>query len=173
MTVLYSACSSNPPVAPGSFAAPTPVPCTGVFGDTTIESSSAPGPNQVVANKFSFSGGTVYQFGVYSSGAGQFRGAIYADGGSAPSTLIAQSAAVSTVASAGWNYAPLTVNLPSGNYWLALQADSNVSPYYTFNGTTSLPYLTQSFGAFPSSYSGYTACSCSIISMVVDFCPFN
>ena len=160
--------SANRPVAPGTIVKSQP--CES-FGDTNIESSSGVNSGYISANKYSFSGGTVTDIRVYTSVAGQIRAAIYADGGTAPSTLIAQSAAVSALAAPGWTIAPLSATLSSGNYWLAVQTDTNVYTYFTFNSTTSMPYVTQAFGVFPSSYTGYTACSCSVISMAADYCP--
>lgn len=160
--------SADRPVAPG--VVEQSQPC-GSFGDTNIEATSAVNTGNVYANKYNFSGGKVTDVRLYTSGAGQIRLAIYADGGAAPSTLIAQSAAVSTLAAPGWTLAALSATLPSGNYWLSLQTDANVSVYYTLNFTTSMPYIPQAFGAFPASYTGYTACACSVMSVAADFCP--
>ena len=187
---VISACNSNPPVIAAKTVAgtlptftftPTPTftltPCmtpSSVFGDSTIEGASTNNSGSIQANKYIFPGGAIKGLSLYTSGAGQFSMALYFDNGSgtAPGNLVVQSASVATVASPGWNTAYVTPQvLPAGTYWLAFQTDTIISTYFTFNGTTPMPLITQSFGVFPATYAGYSTCACSVISMRADYCP--
>jgi hypothetical protein len=142
-------------------------------GDTTIESTSGVNSGFVYANRYTFSAGVVNALALYTNGTGQLEMALYGDNGlgTAPGTLLAQTGPVSTTLSPGWTTAVVPAqSVTAGNYWLAMQTASPVSIFYTYNGSA-LPYIAQAFGPFPTTYAGFTACACSVITMKALFCP--
>jgi hypothetical protein len=178
------ACTSDPPVvaSKGSVISVGPTytptftftPCNSILGDSAIEASNGNYTGTIYANRYYFSGTTVKRLSIYTSGTGQFRLAIYSDNASvtAPATLIVDSGAVSTTVSPGWNTATITpLTLSSGYYWLALQESAGVNIYYNSSAAVPMPYIYQTFGAFPVTYAGSAPCTCSAFSMYATYCP--
>ena len=107
---------------------------------------------------------TINSMSFYSHATGNFRLAIYSDS-SGPSSKLWESNSTAATASA-WNTVqisegtPSSLTLNSGTYWLAWQWDSaNSGPSYTAGSSGDGNCISQTYGAFPSSWSGGTSSS--------------
>jgi hypothetical protein len=130
----------------------------GTNGSTSFNDDVITG--QAIATKATLSDDDAALFSVYfyAHTTGNYRVAIYS-GDSSPSTLLWQS--VDTVATVGWNSVPISSGTPSalilssGTYWLVWQWNSaNSGPSYTAGSSGDGQYLFQSYGAFPTTWTG-------------------
>lgn len=107
--------------------------------------------------------GTFSSVSFYSHAAGNVRLAIFSDNAGVPNTKRWESGDVAVSASA-WTTVnissgtPTSLVLTAGTYWLAWQWNSAASgPSYTAGAANTGNFIIQSYGAFPSSWSGGTA----------------
>ncbi len=138
----------------------TPSSSTITIGETNVLSMSYSGiGNRLVAQQVTLSqSATIQSLSYYvSTASGQLRLGIYNNSGNAPGTLMAQTAAFTSVA--GWNTQVVTtpVTLPPGTYWLVFLPQNN-----TLAGRLGLSgagrHYSYTFGAMPSTYStSYTS----------------
>ena len=139
-------------------ATSTPSPFFNV-GETTVLGISYSGAgNQLVAQQVTLSQtATIQSLSYYvSTAGGQLRLGIYNNSGSAPGTLMAQTAAFTPVT--GWNtQAVITpTSLPAGTYWLAFLPQSNtLAGRMTYAGAGR--YYGYTFGSLPATYSASSA----------------
>jgi hypothetical protein len=125
------------------------------IGETNILATPYSGiGNQLIAQQVTLSQtATIQSLSYYvSTAGGQLRLGIYNNSGSAPGSLMAQTAAFTPVT--GWNTHPVItpVSLPTGTYWLAfLPESSTLSGRMTYAGTGR--YYSYAFGPLPASYS--------------------
>jgi hypothetical protein len=103
----------------------------------------------------------VTSVGFYAHGSGSFRLAIYNNSNGTPQSLLWQSPNTSTAASPGLQRVVISAGTPSslslnpGDEWLVWQWNSsNVGPSYVVGSLATGAYLTQAYGAFPSTWSG-------------------
>ena len=138
----------------------TPSSNTITIGETSVLSMGYSGMgNRLVAQQVTLSqNATIQSLSYYvSTASGQLRLGIYNNSGNAPGTLMAQTAAFTSVA--GWNTQVVTtpVTLPPGTYWLVFLPQNN-----TLAGRLGLSgagrHYSYTFGAMPSTYStSYTS----------------
>jgi len=98
-------------------------------------------------------GGTVQNLSFYvATASGQLRLGIYSNSGNNPGTLLAQTAAFTSVT--GWNTQPVTipVSLPAGTYWLAFLPQNN-SLQARYENTGSSRGYNYVFGSLPATFS--------------------
>ncbi|HMR99680.1 MAG TPA: hypothetical protein PKE62_10510 [Anaerolineales bacterium] len=138
----------------------TPSSNTITIGETSVLSMGYSGMgNRLVAQQVTLSqSATIQSLSYYvSTASGQLRLGIYNNSGSAPGTLMAQTAAFTPAA--GWNTQVVTtpVILSPGTYWLVFLPQNN-----TLAGRLGLSgagrHYSYTFGAMPSTYStSYTS----------------
>jgi hypothetical protein len=109
--------------------------------------------------------GSFSSMSFYSHATGNARLAIYNDASGAPSAKQWESGSVSVTAGA-WNTVnissgtPASLILNSGTYWLAWQwNNANTGPSYMAGTAGTGNYLVQSYGSFPTNWTGGTASS--------------
>jgi hypothetical protein len=112
------------------------------------------GANTLVAMPVTVSSSaTLYSIGtIHSFPSGDMKLAVYTNSGSAPGTLVAQTAA--TTISAGTQEVPITagsVSLPAGSYWIAAIYTATSYPTTHTSTTTGWRYATYSYSsAYPT-----------------------
>jgi len=98
----------------------------------------------------------IVKFGIYMTGAGPMRLALYADdpGAQAPTTLLRQS--VQVALALGWNEVEIPdVSVPAGYYWLARQIPVTAAgTYYPITdwNARSAAMIDFPYGSFPASF---------------------
>lgn len=153
----------------------------GAFGNTSIGSQTdSQDRNYINAARFttSSSAGQTQSMSVYvaspvdSSPNNQYSMAIYSDSNNAPGSLIANTQNGTLVANS-WNTLPISTNLSSGTtYWLAYNtnAASGSSNNFKYTANSGLTvWRSQTFGFWPSSWSGSEGSSVSSPSIYVTF----
>ena len=150
-------------------AAPNPYPAGGTQTLNTwhmnVYVTGAQIKNYAKATKVTLSDNNaiINSMSLYSHSTGNFRLAIYNDS-SGPSSKLLDCP--STAATTGWNTVsissctPTSLTLNSGTYWFAWQWDSvNSGPSYTTGNSGDGNYIAQTYGTFPSTWSGGTSSS--------------
>ncbi|MGA3060664.1 MAG: hypothetical protein ABSD92_09880 [Candidatus Bathyarchaeia archaeon] len=154
----------------GSYASlPSSWPSSGSSHDTNgpvsmyFTGAQIEGYAQATKATLSDNNAQINSMNFYASAAGSFRLAIYSDS-SGPSSKLWESA--STTATVGWNTVniasgtPTSLTLQSGTYWLVWQWNSATpGPSYTVGSSGTGNYIAQTYGTFPSSWSGGTSSS--------------
>jgi hypothetical protein len=130
------------------------------LGETSVLTTNYSGmSNRLIAQQVTLSqSATIQSLSYYvSTAGGQLRLGIYNNSGTAPGTLMAQTAAFTPVT--GWNTQAVTtpVTLPPGTYWLAFLPQNN-----TLAGRLALSgagrHYSYTFAALPSAFStSYTS----------------
>ena len=105
---------------------------------------------------------TINSLSFYTHATGNFRLAIYSDSSGAPGAKQWESGDTAAAATT-WNTVnisagtPTSLTLAAGTYWLAWQWNSaNSGPSYALGSANTGDYLAQTYGSFPSSWSGGT-----------------
>ena len=138
---------------------------TGTFGNKSIGTKADIGDNnEMDAARYTTGsvGGQITSMSVYlthvNSG-DKFQLGIYADnGGSLPSTLVANTAQTTLSANNTWYTVPITATLlPNTKYWLAYNSNAgnaNTDNLVYFPNTGFSTWIGQAFGTWPASYGG-------------------
>jgi sugar lactone lactonase YvrE len=170
--------TSTPTSTPQALYSPTVIvsPCVlSNYVGTTIVGTSAftyAGLNNLLASQITLS---YYAFlnsaSVYlQSASGAVRAGIYADNGSGPSTLIAETSPQAAVN--GWNTIVLPYTyLHSGKYWIACQIQNSTQIACTSGGFTN--YISFNWASFPSTYPTVTNPAAYTLSMYLTYCWLN
>ncbi|MBK7759824.1 MAG: hypothetical protein IPI35_26160 [Deltaproteobacteria bacterium] len=128
---------------------------------TAFTSYQTFGANTFVAMPITVSSSaTLYSIGtIHSFPSGDMKLAVYTNSGSAPGTLVAQTAA--TAVSSGAQEVPISagsVSLPAGSYWIAAIYTANSYPTTHTSSTTGWRYVSTSYSsAFPTTAPSTTA----------------
>jgi hypothetical protein len=179
--VILQACNSNPPtIAPqltGVLPTFTSTPCSGIFGNTTIDSTvdSTLGtyvflyPTQTNANK------TLINLSMYSASAVPvtYEMGVYADSANSPSILLGQTGKQISGPITGWNTLSLSPSVPVSsyvNYWLAYHSTNILYQSAAASVTYALQSGVTAYGFMPATFTG-TVTTSFVLSLYGTTCP--